>query len=253
MTSKSRDLAVWWAVALLGVAPIAQAAEVRGTVRLEGAAPAPATITIEPKTGPHSTEGCGSLVKGSQQLVVDPQGGVQSAAVWVEGAPEASTGSVILTQRDCVFTPHLVAIPAGASVAIRNADRVLHNVRIFREGQPASLMHRWQKGDAADLVWRFRDEGRYIVRCGVHPWMYGWVVVTPPAASAVTDAEGRFVLAGVSAGAHILHVWHETLGTREVAIQVGTDGAELGPITFRQDVPPVQGGGGRHQPVPPDR
>ena len=114
-----------------------------------------------------------------------------------------------MNQRECVFSPHVVAMNRGGELAIRNSDQVIHNVRIFREGEPSMLMHRWQKEDAADIRWRFTEPGRYIVRCGVHPWMYAWVVVAP-GACVVTDPEGWFTIPGVPAGRYTLHVWHET-------------------------------------------
>ena len=222
--------------------PQARAAQVQGRVVLDGPSPPPEVVTIEPKTGVHSTEGCGSLQKDSPKLRVGPDGGVRDAVVWLETEPQErakqealrnsqAVSAPVMDQSECVFSPHVLAIPAGGPVALRNSDRVVHNVRIFREGKPDMLMHRWQKVDAADIRWKFEEPGRYLVRCGVHPWMYGWVFVVPRGgAGAATDASGRFALAEVPAGRHTLRIWHETLGESQVEISVGAEGVELEPI-----------------------
>lgn len=237
MNSKQRAGRVGLVLALaLGGGP-AWAAEVRGSVRIEGPPPAQETVVIKAKSKQHSIEGCGAVEKESAKLRVGPAGGVADAVVWIEGGLEEpvarlSASTPVMDQKECVFSPHVLAVPAGGSVAIRNSDRVVHNVRIFREGKPDTLMHQWQKIDAADIPWTFEEPGRYVVRCGVHPWMYGWVFVTPPAVSAVTGPEGRFTLAGIAPGKHTLRVWHETLGSREIPVEIGPDGKEIEPVRF---------------------
>lgn len=206
---------------LLLLAGAVEAAEVSGSVRLKGQPPKAEIVKIEPKSGVHSTEGCGSLEKASQRLVVDPSGGIRNAVVWLDLPGSAGDpDSVLLDQRECLFSPHVVSLGLGGEIGIRNSDTVLHNIRIFREGNPDMLMHRWQKADAADVRWPFPESGRYVVRCGVHPWMYAWIVVLPPGRSAVTGPDGRFSLAQVPPGRHELRVWHETLGERRVTVEV---------------------------------
>ena len=204
---------------------LVEAAEIKGLVRLDGPLPAAEKLVIEPQKGSHSTEGCGSLVKDSQRLLVDPAGGIQNAVVWLDlpdaaGKGQGSPTPFLIDQNQCVFEPHVVALPAGGEIAVRNSDSVIHNIRIFREGNPSYLMHRWQKPDAADIRWRFSEPGRFIVRCGVHHWMYAWVFVTPGDKVAVTDTQGRFTLADLPAGRFTLHVWHETLGERQLPVEV---------------------------------
>ena len=215
---------------------LVEAAEIKGLVRLDGPLPATDKLTIEPKKGGnHSTEGCGSLLKDSQKLRVDASGGIRDAVVWLEipeADPRLSMEPVLIDQNQCVFSPHVTAIRVGQQIAVRNSDSVIHNIRIFREGKPDMLMHQWQKPDAADIPWRFKEPGRYVVRCGVHYWMYSWVFVAPGGPFAVTDASGRFTLAGLPAGKHTLHVWHEALGTKEIPVEVKGEGQDLDPILF---------------------
>lgn len=226
--------AVMAVTALAACAGRAWAGQVEGSVVLEGPPPAPETLTIKAKSKQHSIEGCGAVEKLSPKLQVAADGGIKNAVVWLEGPPDPAgeiPAPLLMDQNQCVFEPHVIAIQAGREVAIRNSDTVIHNVRIFPEGIPSMLMHRWQKADAADILWKFEEPGRYVVRCGVHPWMYGWVIVVPPGgAAAVTDASGGFTLAGVPAGRHTLRVWHETLGTLELPVEVGPDGKQLEPI-----------------------
>ena len=221
-------------VVLFAASSTVWGADLRGQVKLDGPPPAAEKLAIEPKKGgSHSTEGCGSLAKDSQRLQVDPGGGIRNAVVWLDlpdGASAPAAAPVLIDQNQCVFEPHVVAIPAGGRIAVRNSDSVIHNIRIFREGKPDMLMHQWQKADAADIPWAFSEPGRYVVRCGVHYWMYAWVFVAPGGRAAVTDAEGRFTLRDVPEGRHTLHLWHEALGEKEVPVEVKRDGMELGPL-----------------------
>lgn len=239
-TKQSRFLVVWITIISVVVpGQIGYAADLKGQVRLDGPLPAAEKVTIQPKKGGnHSTEGCGSLLKDSQRLRVDAVGGIRDAVVWLElpNLPDAAVPpAVLIDQNQCVFEPHVAALPAGGSIAVRNSDSVIHNIRIFREGKPDMLMHQWQKADAADIPWRFKEPGRFIVRCGVHHWMYSWVFVAPPGRMAVTDQAGRFTLVGVPAGKHKVKVWHETLGEKELSVQVPEKEADSVEIRY----PPV--------------
>lgn len=221
----------------LWASPPAGAEDLHGTVRLDGPVPAPEIVTVEPKKGVHSTEGCGSLQKPSQKLQVNPSGGVKNAVVWLDLPSQTQSSNsneppILMDQKECIFNPHVAVTTPGRALAIRNSDPALHNIRIFREGNPSMLMHQWQKADALDILWRFTEPGRYIVRCGVHPWMYAWAVVMPHNACAVTDDSGGFTIPAVPPGKYTLHVWHETLGTLDQPIRVKEGNKELLPITL---------------------
>lgn len=198
------------------------AGEIQGTVQLEGPVPAPKAITITAKSKDYSIDGCGAVTKTSQALVVDAAGGIQYVIVWLEqlgATPQLNAPTTaILDQQACVFEPHVLLVPSGSTVAIGNSDPVLHNVRIFQER--TMLMHEWQQPKAGPLTWRFDEPGRYLVRCGVHAWMYAWVVVADHPYYAVTNATGHFTLSGVPEGKYVLHVWHETLGEQQQRLSV---------------------------------
>ena len=220
-------------------AVLADGAELRGRVLLEGPVPEPKRILFHAKNKEGVVEGCGAEGGVSPRLLVSPEGGVRGVVAWIETpAAEPKKRTVLLDQKGCQFEPHVAVVTVGEEILIRNSDPVLHNVRIFSDGKPALWMHRWQRIGGADISWRFDQPGRYVVRCGVHPWMYAWVVVLPPDASgAVTDVEGRFTLSGVPAGKRRLRVWHETLGESERWAETGRgeEGREDLVIQWKRD------------------
>ena len=213
----------------LWLAPPVRAGDIRGAVRLSGKAPEPVTLTIEPKAGDHSTAGCGDLTRASQRLLVDPEGGVQNAVVWLEGVAAAGASGhgspAVLDQQACEFVPHVLLIPHDGTLAIRNSDPVLHNTRIFRDA--TMLMHEWQAPQAGDLEWRFDAPGRYLVRCGVHSWMHAWVVAAEHPYYGLTDSAGRFTISGVPRGTYTLSVWHEALGEQRQRMRVRAGRSEV--------------------------
>ena len=197
-------------------------------VRLEGSVPASAMVTIQPNTGSHSTEGCGSLTKPSQRLLVDANGGGQNAVVWVDMPPGLSSNDpvdapVVLNQVECEFAPHVVVVPPGGRLSFRNSDTMLHNIRVFRDQD--RLVEEWQPPHTEGLLVSLPSPGRYLIRCGVHSWMYAWVVAAEHRYYAVTDSTGSFRLPEIPVGRYPLHVWHETLGDHTQDIQVGKQGA----------------------------
>ncbi len=236
-------VAVAGAALALGIAGQAQAGQLHGVVRLDGPRPEPAVITITATSTEYSIEGCGAVTKPSQQLLVDRAGGIQNVVVWVDlpGAPREAAVDMTATldQHACVFEPHLVVLPIGGTLVIRNSDPVLHNVRIFQAR--TMLMHEWQKPQDQDLTWRFTEPGRYLVRCGVHAWMYAWVVIGDPARTGVTDAAGQFTLSGIPEGRYTLHVWHETLGEREQPVTVTGEGSTVTIHVPEPGTPPAGG------------
>jgi hypothetical protein len=58
----------------------------------------------------------------------------------------------------------------------------------------------------------------------VHGWMGAWVYVVDGPFHAVSDARGRFTVAGVPAGTWVVLAWHERLGERTGTVTVPASG-----------------------------
>lgn len=206
---------VW---ALVGVSAAGAAGgTVEGTVKFDGAPPAPKEI---PPT--KDKQVCGKAPILDESLVVD-QGtkGIQWAVVAVRGAKGKWNGKgATLDQKGCTFHPHVLVTPPG-KVTVLNSDGVLHNFHSYGTKNPP--LNRAQPGFRKKMDVELKQPEIVKVTCDAHPWMIGWIVVSDDPYVAVTDAQGNFTIENVPPGTYTLEVWQETLGTakQQVTVKAG--------------------------------
>ena len=166
----------------------------------------------------------------SEAFIVDADtGGVQNVLVYVkEGLPgkkyRPPSEPALLDQRGCMYLPHVLAIQAGQSVAIRTSDETLHNVDMksknngkFNKGMPRKGMvitHKFKKPELSVAL-----------KCAVHPWMNAKVHVLAHPFFAVTDASGQYEITGMLPGTYTLEAVHESDKIPPVQFEVTLDGA----------------------------
>jgi len=141
---------------------------------------------------------------------------VANAVVMVDGPPgTAPSARAVIDQRDDTFVPHVLAIPAGTSVAFANSDPHLHNVFSASPAKKFDL-GMYGQGEAKSVT--FETPGVVRVKCNAHPKMEALIVVHANPYIAVTDAHGAYTITGVPAGRYDVRVWDERLGeTRDLA------------------------------------
>lgn len=203
-------------VLLSGAQP---AASITGVVRIASAVPAGILkVTTDQRT-------CGSEVP-DESLVTSAEGGVAHAVVTVAGlkAPAAAPEPAI-TNRHCRFVPHVVLARPGSQLRIASADDTLHTTHAYEAER--TLFNVAIPTPAITLTRPLDRAGIIRLGCDSHPWMRGYVVVTPDVA-AVTSEGGRFSLQGIPPGRYELRVWHERLAgtTRKVTVSAG-EAAEI--------------------------
>ncbi|MDH3444220.1 MAG: carboxypeptidase regulatory-like domain-containing protein, partial [Deltaproteobacteria bacterium] len=148
-------------------------------------------------------EVCGTS-KSEPALVVSNQGEVRDAVVQVVGVSGKATASqeAVLDQSKCEYAPHVMVIPAGTTIRIRNSDGILHNVHTYSKIN--SPFNRAQPKFLKEFDHTFEKAENVSVECDVHGWMSGWIVVTDAAHYGISGADGRFTLSNVPAGEHTL-------------------------------------------------
>ena len=118
-----------------------------------------------------------------------------------------------LLQKDKMFTPHLLVVPVGSSVAFPNADPFFHNVFSLFDGKRFDL-GLYEAGSTRTVV--FGREGVSYIFCNIHSEMSAVVVSLSTPFYSIADQRGGFHLKNVPEGEYELHVWIE--GQRQTSL-----------------------------------
>ena len=166
---------------------------------------------------------CGTSIQ-DPRLIVGGGGAVKNAVVRIRDLPPGESAPLkeaTLDQRKCEFVPHVLAIAAGTTVKITNSDGILHNIHTLSKDNPA--FNRAQPKYLKEITETFSKPEIISVRCDVHGWMGGWILVAANPYFDVSGADGTFKLPAVPPGKYTLEVWHETLGvqTQHVDLAAG--------------------------------
>ena len=155
------------------------------------------------------------------QVLVKTARDSANAIVYIDKIPGKKftppAGPVTLDQVNLTFTPHVVPVIVGTTVAFPNSDEIRHNV--FSPGPP-----RFDLGTYPQKTTKFHlfdTPGVWTLLCNVHAEMSAYVVVTETPYFARTDKDGRFVLKDVPPGTYTLKVWHEKTKPASLPIEVG--------------------------------
>lgn len=156
------------------------------------------------------------------------------------GHAPAATGYRLI-QKDKMFSPHLLVVPAGSSVEFPNLDPFFHNVFSLFDGKRFDL-GLYEAG--THRVVRFEREGVSYIFCNIHPEMGAIVLALKSPFFAVSDATGLATLHDVPPGQYRVHVWAEQLRLRDTEfegrlVQVGAAGAGLGTVALTAGPSPL--------------
>ena len=186
---------------------------IHGVVRLQGAPPAPARKAIT-----QDQQVCGKTVS-LPRLVLGKNNGVQHTFVFLDGvtggAPPAHPSQpVLVDQKDCQYTPHMLIVTAGSKIQITNSDPILHNVHGYQvtDQGPQTLFNIAQpvRGQQTMVDTPLSKPGIILLACEAgHPWMSGYVFVADHPYVSLTNADGEFTIPNVPPGTYHLKMWHE--------------------------------------------
>jgi len=115
-------------------------------------------------------------------------------------------GNFTLLQKNKMFTPHLLVVPVGSSVAFPNADPFFHNVFSLFNGQRFDL-GLYEARSTRSVV--FSREGVSYIFCNIHSEMSAVVIALATPYSSLADSQGVFHVKDVPDGDYALHVWVE--------------------------------------------
>lgn len=163
--------------------------------------------------------------KGVQQVVVYLQD-VAKGKDWPADAPAPK-----LDNKDCVFAPHVQAVPAG-KVAIQNSDPVFHNTRGFYGRRSAFNVALPNQGQVIDV--ELKRAGAVRIECDAHGWMLGWIHVVDNPYYSITGEDGTFEITGVPPGKYTLVANQEHTGPISMEVEVKAGGTVDLPIELKK-------------------
>lgn len=185
---------------------------------------------------------CAAMHKDSplqaETAVVGDGGEVANCVVYIgEGVEkyefEPAGEPVVLSQKNCVYVPHVFTLMVGQPLKILNSDQTSHNVH---EGKHRFNVAQAKQGDERTTTFEDLEVGGAI-NCDIHPWMNCRFCVFEHPFHAVSDEKGLFKFKDkLLPGKYKLIAWHEKFGEQELLIEV-KDGQENVEVTFTYDRP----------------
>jgi plastocyanin len=213
-------------------APV-QGATVSGKVKFTGAKPAMAKIDMSDEavcakqyTTPPTDE----------TVMVGPTGGLANVFVYVSaGLPatakfQAPAAPVELEQHGCRYHPHVLGVMVGQTLAIKNSDGILHNIKAMgKKNRPFNVSQPTTMTTPRTFT---AEEVMVPLECNVHGWMHAWLGVLPHPFFAVTGADGSFSIKGLPPGTYTITAWHEKYGTQTATVTVAGAAPKTADFTF---------------------
>ena len=146
----------------------------------------------------------------------------------------------VLLQKNKMFSPHLLVVPVGASVAFPNRDPFFHNVFSLFDGKRFDL-GLYESGKTEHVT--FSREGVSYIFCNIHPEMSAVVISLRTPLFSVADLSGHFLVPQVNEGDYEVHLWVE--GQSQISIDgwvrkvhLSSLHASLGTFVLSPAIPP---------------
>ncbi|MDP6690708.1 MAG: hypothetical protein QF384_14530 [Alphaproteobacteria bacterium] len=141
-------------------------------------------------------------------VVRDNDGGVRDAVIHatpLAGAPALDPIRAVIDQVEKLYTPFVSAFAVGTTVNFPNNDNIKHHLySVSKAKRFERPLYTGQK--AAPVL--FDKAGEVTLGCNIHDWMIAHILVLNTPYAAITDGDGRAVIAGLPPGDYAVRVWH---------------------------------------------
>lgn len=208
--------------------------QIAGKIYFEGTKPKLAPINMG-KDPVCVSEQTGTVA--AQDGAVNDNGTLPNAFIYVKASTAelprtAPRNSVDLTQKGCMYEPHVLGIMLGQPLQVLTLDPTTHNIHVV-----ATANHEWnvtQQPGSPSVIRKFTHPEIMIpVHCNEHPWMKAYIGVVDNPFFAVTGKEGDFLLKDVPPGQYTLAVWTATFGTQQKDVVVRAGETANADFTFK--------------------
>ena len=146
------------------------------------------------------------------------------AVVFLEGAfPKPAAPPVAqMAQKDLTFVPTLLPVQIGTKVEFPNLDDTYHNIFSYSPAKRFDL-GRYRSDEKPVPSQVFDVAGLVTLHCDIHEHMRALILVLDTPHFVITEADGRFRLAGLPPGHYILKAWIDSRTTLERPVELAPD------------------------------
>jgi len=209
--------------------------KITGSVKLDGAAPHMKGIDMS--KDPYCAKAHASDPGHLETYVAGANGGLENVVLYLSegysGNPTVSTTAPVFDQKNCMYTPHVLALDVNQTFKVTTSDQTTHNIHPLPNPMTGNIPWNQSQPPGAQPVEKSWKAVEVIpVKCNIHPWMNGWhVVVRGPYAT--TDSSGNYTINNMPPGSYTVTAWHEAAGTQTQKVTVAAGAAATANFTFK--------------------
>ena len=190
-----------------------------GTVTMRAPHPKAAEVVVN-----RDMAFCGETVT-DKTYVVSPEGQMANVVVYlsdIKRGRKIDTPVYVLEHKWCQFSPHVMAVPKGSLLWLRNDDRILHTAHAYMGER--TVFNTALPPTGAQIPKVLNKPGIMKITCDSgHAWMSAWIFVAEHPYVTVTDAKGRFFLSDIPPGNYTVKTWHEAAGEQTMHVHIEKD------------------------------
>ena len=208
--------------------------KITGTVKLDGAAPHMKGIDMS--KDPYCVKVNANNTPKMENVIVGNGGGLGNVVLYIsEGLsnPTESTAVEVFDQKNCQYTPHVLAMNVGQTFKVTTSDQTAHNIHPNPNPMTGNIPWNQSQPPGAPPVEKSWKAPEFIeVKCNIHPWMHGWfAVVKGPYAT--TDDNGNYTINNVPPGNYTVTAWQEVYGTQNQKVTVAAGESAKADFAFK--------------------
>jgi plastocyanin len=188
---------------------------IAGVISFEGTPPAPKKIDTTAdaacgKANPNLTTDDTIVTDGklANVFVYIKDGTVDAGKKVGEYSWATPSTAVVLDQKGCHYSPHVLGIQTNQKLSITNSDQTQHNIHPTPKSNPE--WNQTQPNGAPPIEKTFaRPEVLIPVKCNQHPWMKAYIGVMRTPFFSVSSTDGSYEIKGVPPGKYTVVAWRE--------------------------------------------
>jgi hypothetical protein len=211
--------------------------KITGTVKLDGTPPHQRGIDMS--KDPYCSKAHANSPATTELVVVGKDGGLENVVLYISEGLSADAASAkptavpVFDQKNCLYTPHVLAMDVSQDFKVITSDQTAHN--IHPEPNPLTGNIPWNQSQppgAPPVTKSWKAPEMIHVKCNIHPWMSGYfAVVKGPYAT--TDENGSYTIQNVPPGSYTVTAWQETYGPQTQKVTVAAGAAATANFTFK--------------------